>query len=399
MRRTLVALIAIAGLLASIAGAFAEKRVALVVGNAAYANAEPLANPVNDAADMAAKLAALGFEVVEGRDLGKREMERLIGDFSDRLDGAGAALFFYAGHGLQVDGRNYVVPVDARLDMPAKLRLEAVPMDDILDIMESQAATSLVFLDACRNNPFTRSLSRAATTRSAAQVGAGLVQFSAGRGSFVAFSTAPGAVAMDGSGRNSPFTAALLKHISAPGQGVSDLMIAVRREVLAATRDFQTPWEQGSLTERFEFVPAGIAAVAAPVETAAAPEPATAVRGGDAAAIETLIRDRYLKPEPARFGATLGEIYADNVVSFGMGMTLGELASAKAAWFAQWSAWTLEADAVDIRVDAGGETATAMFPLTYRYTPLAGGAATAGTAPVSLGLRRTPAGWRIEREQ
>lgn len=399
MRRTLVALIAFAGLLASIAGAFAGKRVALVVGNAAYANAEPLANPVNDAADMAAKLAALGFEVVDGRDLGKRELERLIGDFSDRLDGAEAALFFYAGHGLQVDGRNFVVPVDARLDVPAKLRLEAVPMDDILDIMEQQAAVSLVLLDACRNNPFTRSLSRAATTRSAAPVGAGLAQFSAGRGSFVAFSTAPGAVAMDGSGRNSPFTAALLKHIGAPGQSVSDLMIAVRRDVLAATRDFQTPWEQGSLTERFEFVPAGIATVAAPVETAAAPEPATAVRGGDAAAIETLIRDRYLKPEPARFGATLGEIYADNVVSFGMGMTLGELASAKAAWFAQWSAWTLEADAVDIRVDAGGETATAMFPLTYRYTPLAGGAATAGTAPVSLGLRRTPAGWRIEREQ
>lgn len=400
MRRLVVALIAILGLMASAAGAFAGKRVALVVGNAAYVNAEPLANPVNDAVDMAAQLAALGFEVVEGRNLGKRELERLIGSFSDRLEGAEAALFFYAGHGLQVDGRNYVVPVDARLDVPAKLRLEAVAMDDILDIMEQQAAVSLVFLDACRNNPFTRSLSRAAPSRSAATLGAGLAQFSAGRGSFIAFSTAPGAVALDGSGRNSPFTAALLTHLSAPGQSVSDLMIAVRRDVLAATKDFQTPWEQGSLTERFEFVPAGNS-VASTNHGNALPEPQqpTTFRGDDEAAIETLIRERYLRPEPARFALTLGEIYADQVVSFGKDTSITDLAAAKTAWFGQWSTWTLDADSVDIRIDSGGETATADFALAYSYTPAAGGAPAAGTARVSLGLKRMTDGWRIVREQ
>ncbi|WP_245482600.1 caspase domain-containing protein [Mesorhizobium sp. M7A.F.Ca.ET.027.03.2.1] len=232
------------GLLLLSADAQPQRRVALVIGNGTYAEAGTLANPVNDALDIADKLRSIGFEVIEGNDLGKRELERSIGAFSDALQGAGVGLFYYAGHGLQVDGRNYIVPVDARLDVPVKLQLEAVPIDEVLDIMEQQTKVSLVFLDACRNNPFARSLSRTATTRSAKAL-AGLAQFDSTRGSFIAFSTAPGAVAMDGSGRNSPFAAALLRHIAEPGQSINDMMIAVRRDVVSQTRETQRPWEAG----------------------------------------------------------------------------------------------------------------------------------------------------------
>ncbi|MER9049923.1 caspase domain-containing protein [Mesorhizobium sp. M0923] len=243
MGRLVVLALAFLGFLLLRADAQTARRVALVVGNGSYAKAGTLANPVNDALDIADKLRAIGFEVIEGNDLGKRELERKIGEFSDALQGAGAGLFYYAGHGLQVDGRNFIVPVDARLDMPVKLQLEAVPIDEVLDIMEQQTKVSLVFLDACRNNPFARSLSRSATTRSATAL-AGLAQFQSTRGSFIAFSTAPGAVAMDGTGRNSPFAAALLRHMAEPGQSINDMMIAVRRDVVSATREAQRPWSR-----------------------------------------------------------------------------------------------------------------------------------------------------------
>ena len=256
MGRVVFLALAFMGLLLLSADAQPQRRVALVIGNGTYEEAGTLTNPVNDAADIAAKLRDLGFEVIEGNDLGKRALERKIGAFSDALDGAGVGLFYYAGHGLQVDGRNFIVPVDARLDVPAKLRLETVQIDDILDIMEQQTTTSLVFLDACRNNPFVRKLKRTATNRSAIAL-AGLAQFDSTRGSFIAFSTAPGSVAMDGAGRNSPFATALLRHIAEPGQSINDLMIAVRRDVVSETGDAQRPWEQGSLLDRFEFVPGG----------------------------------------------------------------------------------------------------------------------------------------------
>ena len=124
------------GLLLFAADAVPERRVALVVGNGTYEQAGTLANPVNDSLDVAAKLRDLGFEVIAANDLGKRALERKIGEFSDALNGASVGMFFYAGHGLQVNGRNFIVPVDAELDTPVKLTLEAVPMDEVLDIME-----------------------------------------------------------------------------------------------------------------------------------------------------------------------------------------------------------------------------------------------------------------------
>ena len=296
-----------------------ERRVALVVGNGTYEEAGTLTNPVNDATDVAARLRDLGFEVIEGNDLGKRDLERKIGEFSDALEGAGAGLFYYAGHGLQVDGRNFIVPVDAKLDVPAKLRLETVQIDDILDIMEQQTKTSLVFLDACRNNPFVKSLRKLATNRSAAPL-AGLAQFDSTRGSFIAFSTAPGSVALDGAGRNSPFAAALIKHMGDPGQSINDLMIAVRRDVVAETHDAQRPWEQGSLLDRFEFVPGGEAVAAAAPATEAKPvapkssetQVATLERSvGDTKAIETFLRTDYLSPDTSAMREAVKRVYGD----------------------------------------------------------------------------------------
>src|SRR6187397_2022191 len=181
MGRRVVWVLAFLGLLLLRADAQTQRRVALVIGNGTYEEAGTLTNPVNDAVDIAARLRDHGFEVIEGNNLGKRALERKIGEFSDALDRAGVGLFYYAGHGLQIGGRNFIVPVDARLDVPAKLRLEAVQIDDVLYIMEQQTTTSLVFLDACRNNPFVRKLKRTATNRSAVAL-AGLAQFDSTRG-------------------------------------------------------------------------------------------------------------------------------------------------------------------------------------------------------------------------
>jgi len=377
--------------------------VALVIGNGTYEEAGTLANPVNDALDIAAKLRDVGFEVIEAHDLGKRDLERRIGEFSDALDGAGTGLFYYAGHGLQVDGRNFIVPVDARLDVPAKLRLETVQIDDILDIMEQQTKTSLVFLDACRNNPFVKSLKRLATNRSAVPL-AGLAQFDSTRGSFIAFSTAPGSVAMDGTGRNSPFASALLRHIAEPGQSINDLMIAVRRDVVAETRDTQRPWEQGSLIERFEFVPDG--APAAEPEPAAAPsangpQVAALERSvGDTGSIEDFLRSQYLAPDTSAMRETVSRLYADTATIFGTPLDAAAIVKVKTDWFAQFASWSLELDPGSLEVTPRGkDRVEAVFAMAYEYVPKDKSAARlAGKARVWLELVMTDGQWRIASE-
>ncbi|MER9163986.1 caspase domain-containing protein [Mesorhizobium sp. M0715] len=391
------------GLLLLSADAQPQRRVALVIGNGTYAEAGTLANPVNDALDIADKLRSIGFEVIEGNDLGKRELERSMGAFSDALQGAGVGLFYYAGHGLQVDGRNYIVPVDARLDVPVKLQLEAVPIDEVLDIMEQQTKVSLVFLDACRNNPFARSLSRTATTRSAKAL-AGLAQFESTRGSFIAFSTAPGAVAMDGSGRNSPFAAALLRHIAEPGQSINDMMIAVRRDVVSQTRETQRPWEQGSLLERFEFVSDG--QPAEPQRPAAAPAPSTEVAalersvGEDKGSIEKFLRQDYLTPDTRAMSETVKRLYGPSAIIFGTRYDADAIVKVKADWFAQWASWSLSMEAGSLEVAPQGEDrAEAVFAMRYDYLPKDTSAARlTGKARVTLGLVKAGGGWRIESE-
>ena len=262
--------------------AAAEKRVALVVGNSAYAHANPLPNPVNDAGDMAKALTEVGFEVILGLDVTKQALDAKVRDFARALDRADVALFFYAGHGLQASGRNYLVPVDARLQGERDLDFEAVSVDFVLKQMEleREGKTNVVFLDACRDNPLARNLARSMGTRSAS-VGQGLAQVQTGVGTFIAYSTQPGNVALDGQGRNSPFTAALAKGLREPGRNLTSVMIDVRKDVLAVTGGKQVPWDHSALTGDFYF------------QLASAPGtlPKTAAPGPDADAIQKRLRE------------------------------------------------------------------------------------------------------------
>jgi len=243
-----LAVMMIASLLAlALAGEALAKRVALVIGNSSYEHAAPLPNPRNDAGDMAQKLESLGFEVVSGVDLDLDGMRGTVRDFIKRLDGAELALFYYAGHGLQVDGVNYMAPIDAQLGSVDDLEFEAMAMDLVVTAMERNTRTNVVFLDACRDNPLAVNLARSMGTRSAS-VGRGLARLGAGVGTLISLATQPGNVALDGEGRNSPFTAALLKHLGTPGQDISRDLILVRREVLEATGGKQVPWDHSSLT-------------------------------------------------------------------------------------------------------------------------------------------------------
>lgn len=230
--------------------AHAAKRVALVVGNSAYQNAAPLKNPANDAEDMAEKLARLGFEVVVGLDLTNDQMKRKVRDFSQKLEDADVSLFFYAGHAMQIDGQNYLAPVDTAIASKADLDFETVSMDLIQRQMERNTKTSLIFLDACRDNPLSRSL-----RSKSRNIQVGLAAEQAPEGTLIAFSTNPGNVALDGDGRNSPFTKALLTNLERPGVEISTMMTDVRIQVNHETREKQVPWMRSSLLGHFYFNP------------------------------------------------------------------------------------------------------------------------------------------------
>jgi uncharacterized caspase-like protein len=234
--------------------AAAEKRVALVVGNSAYKEVSKLPNPGNDANDIASALKASGFDVVLGIDVDKRDFDSRVRSFTQLLESADVAVFFYAGHGLQVGGRNYLIPVDAKLQSERELDFDAVSLDFILKQMELGRAdkTNIVFLDACRDNPFAGNLARSMGTRSAS-IGKGLAQAETGVGTFIAYSTQPGNVAVDGAGRNSPFTGALSKYIKESNHNLTSVMIDVRKDVLAATGGKQVPWDHSALTGEFFF--------------------------------------------------------------------------------------------------------------------------------------------------
>ncbi|WP_158008138.1 caspase family protein [Methyloceanibacter superfactus] len=267
LRHLTACVFGVAALMAASAPASAEKRVALVIGNSAYQHTGTLKNPSNDATDMARTLRELDFEVIDGTDLTKRDMVKRIRTFADKVRGADVGLFYYAGHGLQVNGRNFLAPVDAKLSSDVDLDFEAVELDLVLKQLERSSRLSLVFLDACRDNPLAMQLAQ--TSRSLG-IGRGLAQVEKAVGMMIAFSTQPGNVALDGDGRNSPYTAALLRHIAAQGRSINDTMIEVRRDVLEQTDGKQVPWENSSLTGQFFFKPAPLPPTAGgPNETAA----------------------------------------------------------------------------------------------------------------------------------
>lgn len=227
------------------APASAGSRLALVIGNGKYANAPKLENPANDSADLAAALRNVGFDVIEQQDASREAMTKAVREFSSRLRGTEVALFFYAGHGMQMSGENYLLPVDADIQTPADVRFNTVNLTDIQQEMEGSGRANIIILDACRNNPFADRLAQSG--RAAPSRGLGRID-AAGEGSLIVYSTQPNNVALDGAGRNSPFTAALLKHVVTPGIEVRQMLSRVRGDVLSATERRQTPWDSSSLT-------------------------------------------------------------------------------------------------------------------------------------------------------
>ncbi|HLN08783.1 MAG TPA: caspase family protein, partial [Xanthobacteraceae bacterium] len=215
-------------------------RVALVIGNGAYVNASNLPNPPNDAHAVAKTLRDMGFDVIEGTDLDRTVMERMIRDFLRKAPNARVTVLFYAGHGMQVDGKNYLVPVDARLLAPSDLGFETIELDKILAGLDDAARANIIILDACRDNPLARSFaSRIGASRSASVAG-GLAGYSTiGTGTLIAFATAPGQTALDGREANSPFTAALIKYLRTPGMEVNQMLTRVRVEVAVSTANRQ----------------------------------------------------------------------------------------------------------------------------------------------------------------
>ncbi len=235
-----------------------EHRTALVIGNGAYTNVPPLKNPPNDARDIAATLTTLGFSVTSGINVNQRDMKRLIREFGMRLKGGGAGLFYYAGHGVQSNGRNYLIPIDAAIQSEPEVEDFGVDVNLVLNFMdEAQNGLNIVILDACRDNPFSRSF------RSSSN---GLGQVDAPTGTLIAYATAPGRVASDGTGRNGLYTSELLKQMPVPGLGITEVFMHVRAEVMKQTENKQVPWEASSLVGSFYFTPA-VASVGNPIAT------------------------------------------------------------------------------------------------------------------------------------
>jgi len=229
----------------------ADRRVALVVGNGAYKNVPNLPNPPKDAQAIAALLRNLGFDVVSGEDLTHDAMTDVLRKFATQADGADVALFFYAGHGLQLDGKNYLLPIDSNPKSELDVKLGGpIDVNTLLDQTMATAKVKLVFLDACRDNPFVEQISRSLRTRSIT-VGSGLAEMKSSEGTLLAFATSPGQVALDGQGGHSPFTKALLDNLGAPNDEISVALTKVRAEVADLTQKQQSPWASTNLTGLF----------------------------------------------------------------------------------------------------------------------------------------------------
>jgi peptidoglycan hydrolase-like protein with peptidoglycan-binding domain len=272
--RALLAALSLAVLVVSSNSALADKRVAFVVGNSAYKNVPQLPNPVVDARSMAKVLRNVGFDVVEGANLSRDKMTEKLLEFGKKAEGADVAVFYYAGHGIAVNGTNYLLPVDADLKSEMDVKLgAAINVDVTLEQTMADAKVKLVFLDACRDNPFAAKIRSAKATRSVS-VDSGLAEMKSGEGTLIAFATGPGQTALDGeAGTNSPFTRALVANIAQPGVEIQQAMTKVRAQVNDETNKNQLPWGHTNLTGDVYLNPVGIAADK-PAEAASAATPA-----------------------------------------------------------------------------------------------------------------------------
>ena len=286
--RRLLALVMLATATLLAVDARAERRVALVVGNAAYEGAAALRTTRKDARDMAEALKKLGFETVLGVDLDQDQFASTMETFARALDGADIGLFFYAGHGLQLDERNYLVSVNAQLGNEFLVSSETIALDAIVRLMESKVATNIVLLDASRANPLAENLRRSlAALRRSTTVGKGLARIeTANRDTMVAYAAAPGQEAADGGEGNSPFTAALLKRIAEPGLEISVMLKQVTADVREATRDRQRPQQLGDMSRRVYFAAPPVTDAASPESSPAAPLPPPDVQSAEDRSLE-----------------------------------------------------------------------------------------------------------------
>jgi hypothetical protein len=267
MRRLVALFVTLLAVCCASASAFADKRVALVIGNSNYQNVVALTNPANDATAITEMFRKASFEVVESRrDLKYMEMRRALRDFTDKARGADIAVIYFAGHGLEVDGVNYVVPVDATLERDADADDEAIALNRILLAAEPATKLRLIILDACRDNPFAKKMKRTIASRS---LGRGLASVEANKpNTFIAFAAKEGATAADGDGQNSPFSAALVKYLIKPGLDIRKAFGFVRDDVMNATGNQQEPYTTNSLGGNdVALVPASAVAAAGNANT------------------------------------------------------------------------------------------------------------------------------------
>lgn len=220
---------------------------ALVIGNAEYEDGNKLANPAHDATDLGAKLQSYGFKVVVATDCTNKEMDNKLKEFRKLLDTHEVGLFFFAGHGMQIDGSNYLIATDTDMETETDAKHSSMSLDKVVDVMsKSNATTKIVVLDACRNDPWRRAWQRSHSMR-------GLASVYAPKGTIIGFATSPGEVASDGVGRNGTYTSALLQHIDAPDCSIEMMFKRVRNTVAAASAGKQTTWEHTSLSGEFYF--------------------------------------------------------------------------------------------------------------------------------------------------
>ena len=225
----------------------AIRHTALIIGNAAYAHAGALSNPANDSDDIAAVLSKRGFEVIKKNDCTHKQMDVALKEFKAALKDSDVGLFFFAGHGMQTEGENYLAAIDTDVDTETDAKHSSLPLNRVIDTMEKAATvTNIIVLDACRNNPFERKWQRSASMR-------GLAPVYAPKGTIIAYATSPGQVASDGSGRNGAYTSALLKHIDTPDVSLESMFKRVRNTLSAATNGKQISWEHTSLSGEFFF--------------------------------------------------------------------------------------------------------------------------------------------------
>ncbi len=265
----------------SVSAAQADRRVAFVVGNGAYKNVAQLPNPPIDAKAMAATLRNVGFEVIEGSNLTRDQMTEKLLDFGRKAQGSDVAVFYYAGHGIAVGGTNYLLPVDADIKSEMDVKFgAAINIDLTLDQTMGDAKVKLVFLDACRDNPFAAKIKSNSATRSV-NVQSGLAEMKSGEGTLIAFATGPGQTALDGQeGNNSPFTRALIDNITKPGVEIQQAMTSVRAQVNEETHKGQLPWGHTNLIGAVYLNPAQqTQQVANAAPTASSSPPAAAASG------------------------------------------------------------------------------------------------------------------------